>query len=255
MVSEVRCPFDDAAINEGRWICSDCERLLKSNLEYLRDHIGDLIDVANKQAHPGPLDLAKGSHSSPGSAPLPVRADAWEQCLSIGKWAGAVVRPGCRALSAGQALAIMVDHVRDLARNRSVPTLAAQAKEQRRRMQGILDWEDEKRRGGRCVECGSVLWVLETSMYAICGRCGTLNDLAETRATQRDEIINSYKEGTSSEVAATLTQCGWKVSARTIRDWASKGFVQRSDGTDGKSVYGIGDIIHMIERDTKTCGA
>jgi phage FluMu protein Com len=249
MVNEVRCPFDGAAINEGRWLCSDCERLLKSNLEYLRDHIGDLIDVANKQARPGPLDLAKGSHSSPGSAPLPVRADAWEQCVSIGTWAGSVVRPAGRTLSAGRALAIMADHVHELARNHGVPTLAAQAKEQRRRMQGILDWEDEKRRGGRCVECGSVLWVLETSLYAICGRCGTLNDLAETSATQRDEIINSYKEGTSSEVAATLTQCGWPITARSVRRYAAKGLINPGEGADGKSLYNVGEIIHLIEHD------
>jgi DNA-directed RNA polymerase subunit RPC12/RpoP len=238
-----KCPFDGAEISAGRWICMDCERQLKSNLEYLRDHIDDLIEVANKQARPGPLDLAKGTHSSPSSAPLPVRTDAWEQCQAIGTWAHQAVAGHSVMVS----LSVMALHTRDLTRNRTIPILAAQAKEHQRKMQGILDWENEKRRGGKCMECGTVLWVLDESQYAICGHCGALNDLAETRAIQRDEIINSYKEGTSREVASTLTQCGWPITARSIRRYAAKGLVNPGQGTDGKSLYNVGEIIHLIE--------
>lgn len=97
------------------------------------------------------------------------------------------------------------------------------------RVKRIFDWEQDKRRGG---------W---------CQACGQLNDLAETRQAQRDWLMDSYQEGTSGEIACLLTQCGWKVTPRTIRKWAQKGIIPCEKGTNGRNVYRVGDIIARIE--------
>lgn len=246
------CPNDGAAMADGERICKDCQRVLAADLGYLCDRMDDLYQVATRQAKPGPKQLAKGSIGPRATNPDPLREDAWGYYQYFRQFYTALV-PAGTPRQTGRSL--LLEGVPSLARNRSAPSIQRQIRQAADSVKRIFDWESEKRRGGWCQACSAILWVLDKSQYAICPQCGQLNDLAETRKTQRDWLMDSYQEGTSGEIAQLLTQCGWPVTSRAIRKWAQKGIIGSEKGADGRNVYRVGDIIARIEHDTPASAA
>lgn len=246
------CPNDGAAMADGEMICKDCQRVLAADLGYLCDRMDDLYQVATRQAKPGPKQLAKGSIGPRATNPDPLREDAWGYYQYFRQFYTALV-PAGTSRETGRTL--LLEGVPSLARNRSAPAIQRQIRQAADSVKRIFDWEAEKRRGGWCQACSTILWVLDKSQYAICPQCGQLNNLAETRQAQKDWLMDSYQEGTSGEIAQLLTQCGWSVTSRAIRKWAQKGIIGSEKGTDGRNVYRVGDIIARIEHDTPASAA
>lgn len=108
------------------------------------------------------------------------------------------------------------------------------------------EWQDPER-PGEWVLCGRVLWARIDQDTITCTGCGTRYETA----ARRDWLLRSAEDTTAPApvIASALTiMLRRRVSASTLRSWAHRGQLQRTNpDTDTAPTYRVGDVLTLLQ--------
>jgi len=109
----------------------------------------------------------------------------------------------------------------------------------------VIDTYPERAPAGQCEACGAQL-LAELGADEVTCRCGVLT--TALRATRRERAAAADVLGTATEIAGALEQLGIRVTASTIRTWASRGRLGARPGPK----YAMSDVLALCaQRDSR----
>jgi hypothetical protein len=113
------------------------------------------------------------------------------------------------------------------------------------RAASVVDRKPDKVGAGECDLCGAQMWADGDADSAVCERCEAVV-VSGVRDRRRQLVANADVLGSPPELSGALKHIGVKVSAGTIRMWASRGRLAQRPG----GVYAMSDVMHLAARRT-----
>jgi hypothetical protein len=192
--------------------------------------------------------LLKRGAGPGGEVPLPLDVAASEIAAALrgllGAWTGAHGRD-IRAM----ALALL-RRGQWIHQHEQAPALLAELTALLRRAIAVTDRLAERVPAGTCPGCGTPLYA-ELGADEVRCRCGVLT--AGLTAKRRERAAAADVLGDATAISGALAAIGIRVSAGTIRMWASRGRLTQRPG--GQHWYAMSDVLVLVaQRDSRAAG-
>jgi hypothetical protein len=229
------------------FLCRDCASELRTVLVLAASIAADLRDAVARQLNLGPAARQPGKPEPPLPFDLHAMVARARLLGTLAAWAKAVAGRDVSTVAGG---AITLDaHLEDLRQHPDAWRAAAEIAGAVMAAVAVIDRRPDLRPAGDCEACGTALRAEPSANTAIC-RCGHVTTGIAQRRAERAAAADLL--GTATEIAGQLAMIGVRVSAGTIRMWASRGRLSPRPGSAALPFYAMSDVLVLVaDRDSR----
>jgi hypothetical protein len=259
--SQPTCALCAAPLTDQGYICHPDTARLAADLRAIPDLLAELDTTITRQAR-----ISTPSGKGNGDKPIPFDPKASAAAGNIRAvlfgWTKVLLEEtdpdDTDYAIAGRAPAFWLgQHLADIRMREWAGEVATELKRASAEGWRAIDRPEERWYAGPCgneidlddgtVQCGTVLWARIEEATIRCRGCLHTWDVAE----RREWLVRAAEDHLESAriIASALTvMTRRRITASTIRNWASEGIVTALGERDGAKLYRVGDILAAMNR-------